>query len=78
MLRFMTQNFLITSMGFVAGSVLTCGLNLWLMHQFHEPMLPLIDVLVGSLILVSLGQVAVLSPAISASHVPPATAARVA
>ncbi len=75
-LHFLTENFLITSIGFAAGSLFTYGLNLWLMRQFHEPLLPLDYVLFGYVVMTLLGQIAVMGPAVSASHVAPATAAR--
>lgn len=73
---FQTENFIITTMGLLAGGVLSYALSLWLMHSFQSPRLPWYYVPVGFVCLWALGQLAVLGPALRASRVPPAVATR--
>ncbi len=73
---FQTENFIITTMGLIAGGILAYGLSLWLMQQYQSPRLPWYYVPVGFLCLWALGQLAVLGPALRASRVPPAVATR--
>lgn len=73
---FQTENFIITTLGLVAGGVLAYALSLWLMHVYQSPRLPWYYVPVGFLALWMLGQLAVLGPALRASRVPPAVATR--
>ena len=75
---FLTENFIITTIGLVVGVVLTYGFNLWLMANHRSPPLPWFYVPVGIVCLWLLGQVAVLGPATRASRVPPAVATRAA
>ncbi len=73
---FMTENFLITSLGLALGIVLTYGLNYWLMANYEAQRLPLIYLGGGMIALLLLGQAAVFGPATRASRVPPAVATR--
>lgn len=73
---FQTENFIITTLGLVVGGVLAYGLSLWLMQAYQSPRLPWYYVPVGFLCLWTLGQIAVLGPALRASRVPPAVATR--
>jgi len=73
---FMTENLLISLGGVVIGVLLTFGLNLWLVTRFTLNVLPLTYVLGGTIILLLLGQGAVLAPALRASRVPPIEATR--
>jgi len=73
---FLTENFLITTGGLVAGAVLTYAFSLWLMLHYQGTLLPWHYVPVGFLCLWLLGQLAVLGPATRASRVPPAIATR--
>lgn len=73
---FLTENFLISSGGVVLGSVLALALNLWMVAHFAQSRLPLAFVGIGVLTLLVLGQLAVLAPALRASHVPPVEATR--
>jgi len=73
---FQTENFIITTLGLIAGGVLAYGLSLWLMRQYQSPRLPWYYVPVGFIALWILGQLAVLGPALRASRVPPAVATR--
>lgn len=73
---FQTENFIITSLGLVAGGILAYAFSLWLMHAYQSPRLPWYYVPVGFVCLWVLGQLAVLGPALRASRVPPAVATR--
>lgn len=73
---FQTENFIITTLGLIAGAILAYGLSLWLMHNFQSPKLPWFYVPIGFVVLWVLGQIAVLGPAMRASRVPPAVATR--
>jgi putative ABC transport system permease protein len=73
---FQTENFIITTMGLIAGGVLAYAFSLWLMHAYQSPRLPWYYVPIGFVCLWALGQIAVLGPALRASRVPPAVATR--
>jgi putative ABC transport system permease protein len=73
---FMTENFLITSLGLALGVLLTYGLNYWLMTNYEAQRLPLVYLAGGIVVLLLLGQAAVFGPATRASRVPPAVATR--
>lgn len=73
---FMTENLLLTTFGIVLGMLGAYGLNQLLMSHYELPRLPLIYLPVGALLLWLLGQIAVLGPALRASHVSPALATR--
>lgn len=73
---FLAENFLIVSLGIVAGLAGAVGLNLWLMDHYELHRMPLAWLPAGALILWLLGQLAVLAPALRASRVPPAVATR--
>ncbi|MGH8183698.1 MAG: ABC transporter permease [Rhodanobacteraceae bacterium] len=73
---FQTENFLIVTLGVVLGVLLAIGLNLLLMQHYELPRLPLWYLPVGAVALWILGQLAVLAPALRASHVPPVVATR--
>lgn len=73
---FQVENFLIVGFGIVLGMVLTFGLNLMLMQRYALPRLPFIYLPFGALVLWTLGQLAVLAPALRAANVPPVVATR--
>ncbi|MGH8114072.1 MAG: ABC transporter permease [Rhodanobacteraceae bacterium] len=73
---FQSENLLIAGAGVVLGAILAVGLNLWMMQQFAMERMPLAYVLVGIVVLVLLGQGAVLAPALRASRVSPVEATR--
>lgn len=73
---FHTENFIITTLGLVFGAVLAYGFSLWMMQAYQSPKLPWYYVPIGFLCLWTLGQLAVLGPAMRASRVPPAVATR--
>ncbi|NII12038.1 FtsX-like permease family protein [Oleiagrimonas sp. C23AA] len=73
---FQTENLLIVSAGIALGVVMAFALNVLLMQYYEVPRLPLGYLPVGALALWLLGQLAVLSPALRASRVPPVVATR--
>ncbi|HET7269417.1 MAG TPA: FtsX-like permease family protein [Oleiagrimonas sp.] len=75
---FQTENLIIAGIGAVIGIVMAVGLNLVLMQQLALPRLPIWMVLVGVVLVMVLGQIAVFVPARRASRVSPALATRAA
>lgn len=73
---FQFENLLIVSAGIVLGSLSAVGLNLWLMKHYELAHMPLAWLASGAIVLWLLGQLAVLGPALRASHVPPVVATR--
>lgn len=73
---FQAENLLIAGIGVVLGALLAVLLNLWLMAHDAMPRLSPDYLLVGVLVLLALGQVAVFVPARRASNVPPVVATR--
>ncbi|OOG46824.1 FtsX-like permease family protein [Rhodanobacter sp. C01] len=73
---FQTENFLLATIGIALGMVLAYGINLFLMLHYELPRLPVIYFPVGAIALWLIGQLAVLGPALRASHVPPVVATR--
>jgi len=73
---FMTENLLISCGGVLFGALLAIAINLWLVTRFEMHRLSLMYLLAGVVILLLLGQGAVLAPAMRASKVPPVEATR--
>jgi putative ABC transport system permease protein len=73
---FQAENLLLTSAGIALGMLGAYGINQWLMTQYELPRLPAAYLPLGALLLLALGQVAVLAPARRAANVPPAWAMR--
>ncbi|BFI95389.1 MAG: ABC transporter permease [Rhodanobacter sp.] len=73
---FQTENFLIVSLGIALGMLIAYVLNAVLMEFYELPHLPLYYLPIGAFALWALGQLAVLGPALRASHVPPVVATR--
>jgi len=73
---FQTENLLIAGVGAIVGIILAVGLNLWLMHRFEMDRMPVLYVLAGVVVVLALGQAAVLAPARRAANVPPVVATR--
>ncbi|WP_329741140.1 ABC transporter permease [Dyella sp. A6] len=73
---FLTENFLLASIGIALGMVLAYGINLFLMTRYELPRLPAIYFPVGAIALWAIGQLAVLGPALRAAAVPPVVATR--
>ena len=73
---FLTENFMITSVGVAAGVVLALALNQLLVSQLEMARLPLEYLLGGALVFWLLGLGAVYGPAWRAASISPATATR--
>ena len=73
---FMTENFLISLVGVFVGAALTIGLNMVMIEAFSLTRIAWYLVPVAMLMLLIVGQAAVLGPARRASAVPPAVATR--
>ncbi|GAB2586534.1 ABC transporter permease [Dyella jejuensis] len=73
---FLVENALISIGGVVLGAALAIGFNLWMVTEFEMHRLPVTYVLCGVVLLLLLGQTAVLGPAIRASSVAPIEATR--
>jgi putative ABC transport system permease protein len=73
---FMVENWLLTTGGVVAGSVLAFGLGQWLSSAYSLPRLPPMYVVGGVVVLWILGQLAAFLPARRAAAIPPAIATR--
>jgi putative ABC transport system permease protein len=73
---FQTENFLLATFGIALGMVLAYGINLLLMLHYELPRLPVIYFPAGAVALWSIGQLAVLGPALRAAAVPPVVATR--
>jgi putative ABC transport system permease protein len=74
--HFLTENFLITSIGIVAGILLTVALNLVMVEKLEMQQLPAMYLPVGAALLWAMGLLAVFGPARRASTVSPAIATR--
>ncbi|WEN13783.1 ABC transporter permease [Rhodanobacter sp. AS-Z3] len=73
---FQIEILLIAGAGAIIGALGAVGLNTWLMRRYEMLHLPLFYVAIGALVMLVLGQVAVLVPARRASNVPPVVATR--
>lgn len=73
---FMTENWLITTMGVVLGSVFAVAMNFWLVKLYDLPHIAWYYIPVGIVVLWVLGLLAVLGPALKAAAIPPAIATR--
>ncbi|MEW5836151.1 MAG: FtsX-like permease family protein [Pseudomonadota bacterium] len=73
---FQTENFLIVTLGVLLGAAGAYAMNLALMQRFELSHLPAVYLLVAAVVLWSLGQLAVLGPALRAAAVPPVVATR--
>jgi len=73
---FLTENLLIASGGIGLGIVLALSLNLWMVAHFEMHTLPVKYVVLGVIVILALGQGAVLTPALRASRTSPIEAIR--
>lgn len=73
---FMVENWLLTTGGVVAGSVLAFAFGQWLSSAYSLPRLPPMYVVGGVVVLWILGQLAAFLPARRAAAIPPAVATR--
>lgn len=74
--HFQAENLYITGLGVGVGVLLAFALNALLMQQFDVPRLDWIYVPIGAALLLLLGQLAVLGPALRGAKVHPAVATR--
>ena len=75
---FQTENLLIAGVGVVVGVIAATALNVWLVTHYEMARLSWLYLLSGAVVIVVLGQLAVLQPALRASRVPPVAATRAA
>jgi putative ABC transport system permease protein len=75
---FQTENFLIAAAGSLLGVGMAVSLNLWMVTAFEMERLHTSYALIGAILVLLLGQLAVLWPALKAASIPPALATRAA
>jgi len=73
---FQMENLLIAGGGCVVGIVFAIAINLMLLRMFQMDRMPVSYVIVGVVVILALGQLAVFAPARRASKVPPVVATR--
>ena len=73
---FQIENLMISLVGVVIGIAAAILLNLWLVTHYEMARLSLLYILVAAVLVLALGQLAVLQPARRASRVPPMVATR--
>lgn len=73
---FMIENWLLTSIGLVAGAIMTVVLNAWMSSEFGLERLDMWYVVAGVVAIWLLGQLAVAGPAQRAARISPAVATR--
>jgi putative ABC transport system permease protein len=74
--HFMLENLLLGTFGVMFGALLTLGLNMQLVNWYNLPALHWLYIPIGMVILLLVGQLAVLWPASKASRLSPALATR--
>jgi len=70
------ENLLVVGVGVLLGLACAYGINLWLMRHYELTRLPWHYLPFGALLMLLLGQLAVLGPALRAAQVPPVVATR--
>jgi len=73
---FQTENLMIAAAGAAGGVALAIALNLWMVRSFEVARMDSSRALLGALVMLVLGQIAVLYPALRAASIPPALATR--
>ncbi|MDP9008942.1 MAG: ABC transporter permease [Pseudomonadota bacterium] len=73
---FQTENFMIAAAGAAIGIAFAIALNLWMVHSFEMVRMDNSRAIVGALVIMLLGQFAVIWPALRAASIPPALATR--
>jgi putative ABC transport system permease protein len=73
---FQTENFMIAAAGATIGIAFAIALNLWMVRSFEMVRMDNSRVIAGALVILVLGQFAVLWPALRAASIPPALATR--
>jgi putative ABC transport system permease protein len=74
--HFQTENFMIAGAGAAIGIVFAIALNLWMVRSFEMVRMDSSRAIVGAVVILLLGQFAVLWPALRAASIPPALATR--
>ena len=74
--HFQTENLVIASAGASCGIALSIALNLWMVQSFEVSRMEDSRAIAGAVIMLILGQLAVLYPALRAASIPPALAMR--
>jgi putative ABC transport system permease protein len=74
--HFQTENFMIAAAGAAVGVAFAIALNIWMVRSFEMVRMDNSRAIVGALIILLLGQFAVLWPALRAAAIPPALATR--
>ncbi len=74
--HFMVENLLLTTIGVAIGALLAFGFGQWLSRVYSLPPLSPLYIGGGIVLLIVLGQLAVLVPALKAAAIPPAIATR--
>lgn len=73
---FQTETLVISAAGGIVGLALGIAANVWMVQSFAMARLPVTYLIAGVLVVLGVGQLAVLWPALRAASVPPAVAAR--
>jgi putative ABC transport system permease protein len=73
---FQTENFMIAAAGAAIGIAFAIALNLWMVRSFEMVRMDNSRAIAGAVIIVLLGQFAVIWPALRAASIPPALATR--
>jgi putative ABC transport system permease protein len=73
---FQTENFMIATAGAAVGIAFAMALNLWMVHSFEMVRMDNSRALIGAVVILVLGQFAVIWPALRAASIPPALATR--
>jgi putative ABC transport system permease protein len=73
---FQTENFMIAAAGTAIGIAFAIALNLWMVHSFEMVRMDNSRAIGGAIVILLLGQFAVLGPALRAASIPPALATR--
>ncbi len=73
---FMLENFIISSVGVIAGAIIAVGLNIWMVQAFDLTPIAWYVIPLAMLVLWLVGQLAVFGPAHRATMVSPAVATR--
>ncbi len=73
---FQAENFMIAGAGATVGIAFAIALNLWMVHSFEMVRMDSSRAIVGAVVMLLLGQFAVLWPALRAASIPPALATR--
>jgi putative ABC transport system permease protein len=73
---FQTENFMIAAAGAAVGIAFAIALNLWMVRSFEMVRMDNSRAIIGAVVILLLGQFAVLWPALRAASIPPALATR--